>query len=214
VPEFFMRSSFFFDSIAVAAPREAIYKRLGYRKGTTTLQPDKQDEIDRTIDEALALIQLRGVAVRLAIEKKTPSETVLANGERLQSRSLGRMLKGSEEILVMGATAGHAVMEAIGEYSRHDRLTLGVILDATASETVDHALDWMAAFFNQSLRRENKLLTKRRFSAGYGDFLLENQQWIFRVLELDRLDVQLTKSHMLVPEKSVTALAGIERVSP
>jgi len=114
----------------------------------------------------------------------------------------------------MGATAGQAVMEAIGDYSRQGRLNLGVILDATASETVDHALDWMAAFFNQELRRENKLLTRRRVSAGYGDFLLENQKWIFRVLELDRLDVRLTESCILVPEKSVTALAGIERVSP
>lgn len=207
-----MRSSFFFDSIGIALPKEDIFRRLGYRRGVTRIEPHEQAEIDRAVDEALSLIHLQGVAARLAIKEKKTSETILAAGETLKSKSLARMLRNSEEIILLGATAGRAVMDAIHEDALRGRMTRGVILDAAASEMVDHALDWMAAFFNQTLRRERRQLTKRRFSAGYGDFLLENQKWIYEVLDLKRLGVELTESFILTPEKSVTALAGIERV--
>jgi cobalamin-dependent methionine synthase I len=63
------------------------------------------------------------------------------------------------------------------------------------------------------LRREGRHLTSRRYSAGYADFVLENQAIFFRELELEKLGVQLTASFILVPEKSVTAIAGIEKTS-
>jgi len=207
-----MRSSFFFDSMAIALPKDDIFRRLSYRKGVTRLEPQELEEMDRAIDDALSFIHLRGVARRIAVEEKKSTKTLLSTGETLKSRNLARMLRNSEEIMLMGATAGPAVMDAIRDDSLHGRMTRGVILDAVASEMVDHALDWMVAFFNQDLRRERRQLTKRRFSAGYGDFLLENQKWIYDALDLGRLGVELSESFILTPEKSVTALAGIERV--
>lgn len=207
-----MQSSFFFDSMAIALPKDDIFRRLGYRKGVTRLEPHDQEEMDRAIDDALSFIYLRGVAARLAIREKKTTQTVLSTGEILKSRNLARMLRNSEEIVLMGATAGQDIMDAIRDDSLQGRMTRGVILDAVASEMVDHALDWMTAFFNQDLRRTRRQLTKRRFSAGYGDFLLENQKWIYDVLDLGRLGVELTESSILMPEKSVTAVAGIERV--
>ncbi len=59
-----MARSFFFDTITLAAPKEEIYRRLGYRKGTTRLKPHEAEETDRAIDDALSLIRLAGVALR------------------------------------------------------------------------------------------------------------------------------------------------------
>jgi hypothetical protein len=102
-------------------------------------------------------------------------------------------------------------MEAVKD-DLYDRTARSVVLDAAASEMVDGALDWMVAYFNQSLRRKRRKPTKRRFSCGYGDFDLSYQRWIFETLGMDRLGVRLTESCLLVPEKSVTAVAGIERI--
>lgn len=198
--------------MAIALPRGDIFRRLGYRKGITQLEPRAREEIDRAIEGALSLIHLRGVAARLAIREKKITQTVLSTGAILKSRNLARMLRNSDEIMLMGATAGEAVMNAIRDDSLSGRMTRAVILDAVASEMADHALDWMVAFFNQELRRTRRQLTKRRFSAGYGDFLLENQKWIYDTLDLGRLGVELTESFILTPEKSVTAVAGIEKV--
>ncbi|MBN1636781.1 MAG: methionine synthase, partial [Deltaproteobacteria bacterium] len=90
--------------------------------------------------------------------------------------------------------------------------TRAVVLDATASEVVDASLDWLMSYFRQSLMREMKTLTSRRVSAGYGDFLMENQKSIYSLLMLNRLGISLTHSHILIPEKSVTAVAGIREI--
>lgn len=207
-----MARSFFFDTITLAAPKEEIYRRLGYRKGTTRLRPHEAEETDRAIDDALSLVRLAGVAARLAIDREKDPEIKLANGETLASRSLVGLLSRSDEVMLMGATAGAAIMEEIKKDAGQGRMTRAVVLDAAASEVVDLALDWMMAYLDGELRRENRRLTKRRFSAGYGDFPLQNQEWIYRTLGLDRLGVRLTEAYLLVPEKSVTALAGVEPI--
>jgi len=62
------------------------------------------------------------------------------------------------------------------------------------------------------IRREGKKLTKMRYSPGYGDLPLSNQKLIYDVLNLERLGISITERFMLVPEKSVIAIAGVEGV--
>ena len=110
----------------------------------------------------------------------------------------------------MGATAGGEIIEAITQDSSGNDMMRAVVFDATASETVDSALGWITNYFNRSLSRLNQHLTPRRFSAGYGDFSLENQRVIYEALNLEKIGVSLTKTFMLVPEKSVTAVCGVK----
>jgi hypothetical protein len=100
-------------------------------------------------------------------------------------------------------------MEEISLATQGENLTRAVILDAVASEMTDSGLDWIMDYMNQVLMRKARRLTKARFSAGYGDFSLENQKVIHELLRLDKIGVFITDSCILMPEKSVTAVAGI-----
>ncbi len=201
-----------FERIPVEPPLEAIYRRLGYRKGLTQVRPDNRTLVGNRIGEARSLIALKGAARRLPILSRDSGSIGLPGGHSLQSAQLAALLAGAQEILVMGATAGAAVIEAIRQDSAADNLARAVVLDATASEMVDAALDWMESFFGRELRRESRQLTKSRFSCGYGDLALENQKLFYDLLELKRFGVELTEAFILVPEKTVTAVAGIEPI--
>jgi len=207
-----MQPTVFFNSIIIEAPRKRIYKRLGYRQGITRIPSERESEVEKYISEALSLIKLQGVGRRLPVWWKNDHQVILADGagdEVFKSRRLSRFFGECREALLMGATAGIDVTAAIAEDAGGNRLTRGVVFDATASEMVDASLDWIMSYFARELRRENKMLTEKRFSAGYGDFLLENQLKVFRLLELERIGVKITESFVLIPEKSVTAIAGI-----
>jgi hypothetical protein len=199
----------FFESIPVTLPRPAIYRRLGYRKEATRISPGQREEVEGYVADALPLLQLKGSALRLPIEIEKSMLVSLPEGNAFASRKLARFLRDAREIILMGATAGTAIMEAIQADMGGINATRGVVLDATASEVVDAALDWIMGYFRQSLRREGKTLLNSRFSAGYGDFALESQRLIHRLLQMDRLNVTITESCLLVPEKSVTAITGI-----
>ena len=165
-------------------PRAAIYARLGFKKKTTRLPTADQQEIDRRIDEASSLITLKGSFLRLPLVRRDERSVTLADTEALDSAKLSAFLRDCREALLLGATAGAAIMEAIGEKTRGGDMRTAVIYDATGSEMADAALDWIMDFVNRQIRREGKTLLARRFSAGYADFGLQNQQSIHARLQL------------------------------
>jgi hypothetical protein len=201
----------YFSPITIRVPKDGILSRLGYQSAKTRLKPEQKIQTERFIEEAASFITVQGAACRVSVQLEDDGLIRLADGTIFQSRQLSLFLNGCREILLMGATAGKEIIQMIEQESKADNLTRGVVFDAVASEMVDSALDWIMGYFNRQLRRESLSLTKNRFSAGYGDFLLQNQKKMFSLLDLKRLGMTLTKACVLVPEKSVTAIAGIRK---
>ena len=200
--------------MTVQVPKAAIYSRLGYRKNHTQIPGQHLKRIELYIDQALDLIELKGSALVLSVADIDDKTVRLGKGIVFESAHLARMMTGCREILLMGATAGDRIMKEILSDAAADNLSRGVVLDATASEMTDEALDWIAGYVNQGLRRNAKKLTERRYSAGYGDLALENQKIIYDLLMMEELGVRITESYLLVPEKSVTAIAGVVASRP
>jgi len=199
----------YFNAMRVPLPMKAIYKRLGFKKGVTELNPAEEDKLVATIDEASRVVHLKGAACMLDLVRIDRSGVELEDKTVFTSSALAGMLSGCEQVLLMGATAGQAIMEEILSATQSENLTRAVILDAVASEMTDSGLDWIMEYINQDLMRKARRLTKSRFSAGYGDFSLENQKPIHALLRLDKIGVFITDRCILMPEKSVTAVAGI-----
>jgi hypothetical protein len=201
------------ERIIIAPPMSAIYQRLGFRKKATQISDALRRETDRHIEEANSLITLKGLYLRLAVDANDGQRVVLEGDVSFASAKLADFLGGCREVVLMGATAGSPVMDAIREKTLRQEMTAAVVYDATASEMADAALDWITGFVNRQIRREGKSLLPRRFSAGYGDFELENQKAIFDKLRMDKIGVALSERFVLIPEKSVTAISGIRPIS-
>lgn len=202
-----------FHTIRIAPPRQKIYQRLGYHRQVTEISPQQQALTDRQIEEALPLVHLQGVARRIPIVDRQNDVIVLEDGFRLESENLAVFLRDCDEALFMGATAGEEIMAAIRHDLATEAVTRAVVFDATASEMADGALDWLMDYTRQALVREGKVLLPRRYSAGYGDFSLENQQIMYTLLNLEKIGVRITEQSILIPEKSVTAITGIRKMA-
>ncbi len=198
-----------FDPIALRPPRQRICRRLGYRRGVTRLSPEEEKDVERWIAEAAALVRLKGAARRLPVIRNNEAGVTIADGPTWQSRDLSAFVGAADEIVLLGATAGPEIVAAVRRDAAGQMLKRGVVLDAVGSEMADAALDWIVAFYNRTLRREGRGLSRRRYSAGYGDFLLAGQADIHRLLEMERWGVHITDSFILEPEKSVTAVAVV-----
>lgn len=196
-------------TIRITLPVRSIYARLGFRKGVTELKPAEKEKVDKTIEEAKDIVRLKGAARIIGILQVDHVGIELEDGIILSSSSLARMLSGCTQVLLMGATAGQDIMDAIAQATSSDNLTRAVVLDAVASEMTDGALDWITDYVNQDLVRRVQHLTKKRFSAGYGDFYLENQKAMYDLLRMETIGVSITDRCILIPEKSVTAVAGV-----
>ena len=202
-------SVIFLEKIIIEPPAAKIYSRLGFKKKITSLSSSQRQETDRHIEEAASIIGLQGSFLRLPIRKNDGQDISLDEQTTFSSAKLSIFLGGCREAVLLGATAGNPIMEAIRERTNAGDLTTAVVYDATASEMVDAALDWMLAYINRQLRREGRQLLPRRFSAGYADFALENQKEMHKKLQMEKIGVSITPDYILLPEKSVTAISGI-----
>jgi hypothetical protein len=200
-----------FSYIPGTIPRHKILKRMGYNRHTTMLTEGIMEEIDARMDIASELIDMKAVCLRSKIEKKSSCEglTIVKNGVYIDSRKLCGFLAGSDELIVMGITGGDTISAEIRRLQDEGMMTAAVILDAAAGEIVDEGFNWLAGLYSKELMREGRLLTNRRFSAGYGDFDIVFQKDIYRLLNLESIGVEITESCMLLPEKTVTAVYGI-----
>ncbi|MDP2924654.1 MAG: hypothetical protein Q8O30_13230 [Candidatus Omnitrophota bacterium] len=196
-----------FNPIVVEIPYEKIYHRLGYRSGVTKLAAQEKDEIERCINGAAALLNLKGTAARIPIGAES-TQIILPTGDTFKSKLLFSLLKGCSAMLCMAITAGDTIIRAI-ESLQEDDLKLGVIYDAVASEMVDAGFEWIQGYYGQELARENLCLLTKRISCGYGDFSIKYQKVFYELLKLKSLGVTMTEAYMLIPEKTATAVTGI-----
>lgn len=140
---------------------------------------------------------------------------ILRTGERLDlgftktdSEALRRNLTGCDQITLFAATLGLPYDRLITRYSRISPAK-ALLLQALGAERIEALCDT----FCQKIRQEAEaagLHTVPRFSPGYGDFPLEIQAEIFRVLDCPRrIGLTLNESLLMSPSKSVTALVGM-----
>jgi hypothetical protein len=193
----------------ITPPVEQIYSRLGFKKKITSLPSGHRRETDRYVEEAASIIRLQGSFLRLSI-RKNDGQTITLEGRTIfRSEKLSAFLRDCRDAVLMGATTGKPIMDAIGEKTAQGNLTAAVVYDATASEMTDAALDWIMNYMNGRLRREGRRLLPRRFSAGYADFSLDHQKAMYKKLQMEKIGVSITPDCILRPEKSVTAISAI-----
>lgn len=200
----------YFDNIPAVPRKDMILARLGYKKTATTLDNRYIFMVDAAIKRGNLLCRPSGAYMRLKVIERNGFSVRLENGVEFQSKSLSNLLKDSRELILMASTVGNEVVEMIFNEVDNGNAAIGVILDSVASQTADAALDWIVHLLDRMLVREGKKLTRHRYSPGFGDLPLSYQKDIFDALQLDRLNMELTKKFMLVPEKSVIAIAGVD----
>ena len=199
------------NSIPIPPPRTEIMRRLGYnRHRNEGIDEDLRRRLDTAIAAAFALCRPRGCWIRLDRIFVGPAEVRLADGTVFAGVGLAELLCRSHAIWLAAVTVGPEISREAAALAGAGDGAGAAIYDAVGSETADAALDWLQQYQAAQLTRSGEQLTRKRFSPGYSDLALDVQRDIFRLLRLADFGMILTDSLMMVPEKSVTAFAGIE----
>lgn len=126
---------------------------------------------------------------------------------RIESGSLARLMAHSRECWVMAVTLGPEVDRRILLAQKQDMLD-GMVLDACASVRADALCDEVEGEIFRELREGEH--PTMRFSPGYGDAPLTASADLIALLDATRrIGLAMTRSYMMTPVKSVTALIGI-----
>jgi hypothetical protein len=196
-----------FPYIPFIPGKKTVMRRLGSQKASFPAGLDA--DIDELLAQAQSAFFVRGRAKVLSLTR-ADEDSLDLGGCVLKSRLLCNMLKQSSAAYLMCATIPQRYVDSIGETIKRGEGLKAIVFDAYASEAVDGALDVIMERKNAVLKRTGQRLTRKRFSAGYGDLDIKWQKPFYDMLDMGSLGVIINEQYLLSPEKSVIAVAGVE----
>lgn len=202
----------FINNIPLPVPEREIYSRLGRNRHLAEISDAQRKRLETAIAQGVSLCRLRGVWARFEINKWSVEAVEFGDGNIFASSKLAELLKGCKALVLFAVTAGTEIVEKASALSAQGDGVGALACDAAGSEMADAAAAWVQQYLNQQFKRGGEILTKRRFSPGYGDLDLQNQAVLFKLLDIEKLGVKLTEDFLMIPEKTVTAIAGIKKI--
>ena len=188
-----------------------MFRYMGY--GGKEPDPEVASEAELCLTRLLEETEPKTVWRRYPLELKN-GDIVLIEGMEIRSSALYRNLAGCREVFLMAATLGLSPDRLTARAQAAGRVSRAVMLQAAAAALIEEVCDELNEQLRLEAAREGKTL-RPRFSPGYGDFRLEHQTELFRILEIQkRIGVTLTEHLLMMPSKSVTAVIGISDTPP
>lgn len=139
--------------------------------------------------------------------KQTSDDWFTIGNTKIESKSLGKNLKGCKEIVLFGATLGTEVDRLIRRTSLTN-MAKAVVIQACAAAMLEEYCDECQREIGQELETRG-LYLRPRFSPGYGDFDIHYQAPLMQMLDCAKsIGLTMTDSYMMTPTKSVTAVIG------
>ena len=183
--------------------KEAV-RYLGYGKHAVDAQT--LELIADSFESLRSVISTRSV-YRIFDLEQADTETVRFGSLTVKSKNLGKNLQGCDKIVLFGATLGIGVDQLLSRASKTD-MAKTVVLQACAAALLEEYCDECQERIRAEMEAEGRYL-RPRFSPGYGDFPMECQKDLVRMLDCAKsIGLTRTESWMMAPSKSVTAVIG------
>lgn len=142
------------------------------------------------------------------IEKTDEGISVQNTPLILKGSDIANHLENCEKAVLLCATLSSAADNVIRTFEAN-AMEKAVIADSLASAAIEQVCGLAEEEIRQRLPEYNFTW---RFSPGYGDFPLEIQGDFLKTLDAPKIiGVNITKSLMLTPAKSVTAVMGLSK---
>ena len=188
-----------------------MFRYMGY--GGNEPDPEVAAEAELCLTRLLEETEPKTVWRRFPLDLES-GDIVRVEGMEIRSGALYRNLRGCREVILMAATLGMAPDRMAARAQAAGKMSRAVMLQAAAAALIEEVCDELNEQLRLEAAGEGKTL-RPRFSPGYGDFRLEHQTDLFRILEVQkRIGVTLTEHLLMMPSKSVTALIGISDTAP
>ena len=188
-----------------------MFRYMGY--GGNEPDPEVASEAELCLTRLLEETEPKTMWRRYPLELKK-GDFVRIEGMEIRSSALCRNLAGCREVFLMAATLGLTPDRMTARAQAAGKVSRAVMLQAAAAALIEEVCDELNEQLRLEAAREGKSL-RPRFSPGYGDFRLEHQTELFRILEVQkRIGVTLTEHLLMMPSKSVTAVIGISDTPP
>ena len=142
------------------------------------------------------------------IESVDGDHVYLNDSVILKSKVISNLCKRCDKLAVFIMTIGSNLEDMVDYLSENGLVLQAMVLDAIGSG----AAEQMAGLIEDRIRNVAVMHDQRisrRFSPGYCDWNVDQQEMIMKILNDDTAGVNLTDEFLMIPRKSVSGIIGI-----
>jgi hypothetical protein len=192
-------------TIPVDIPEEPLLRRLGKSRKEQKISQRLKKKIKKAAQEIDHYAQPKAV-FNVVSTKRNNGFIVLDNKVSLRSKKLASTLNPCRRAAIFLTTIGSEV-DRIIKQNMKSRPHYGFLLDAAASVAAESTAQYIQDYLEASLGEDEN--TTLRYSPGYCDWPLEEQEKIFRIIPHKTIGVDLSENHFMLPSKSISGVIGI-----
>ena len=156
---------------------------------------------NRNIEGGFTIKQVEELSIKEGIVK-------VENKTFTTGKMISSFLKNIEYVALFTCTAGFEVEQFSSKYKNEGDFVQSYVIDATGSLLVEGAMDIVYENL-KNMAAINNLAITNRYSPGYCDWKVADQQKLFSFLPKDFCNVSLSESSLMRPVKSVSGIIGI-----
>jgi cobalamin-dependent methionine synthase I len=164
--------------------------------------------VEEAINQGRDLVATKACYDFRPIKIFPPDSLEVQGGFVISSRKVCDWMAGCEGLYLMVVTMGAELDAEVARLSKAGDMTRAFLLNAYGAEAAEALMGELNIQLSRKVTSEGLALTKR-YSPGYGDWPVTAQRELLGFLQADKIGIKLTESCLMIPEKSVSAIAGI-----
>ena len=189
--------------IDFAVDRNEIYRLSGGKGENNKFNTKLEKIINEKIFQAHSLINPKAVYVIKEVKEAGKEDIFFSDKSQIKLKLFNQSISHIKKTAIALCTLGKAVDEKIVELNNEGSSTEAFILDIIGSVAVEEIANKINFLICQQTEKYG-LQASHRFSPGYGNFNLIEQENIFKIINAEKIGVSLTKSYMMIPKKSIS----------
>ena len=206
-----MRDMKIIKDIQLDIDRNAVFHYQGYSQKKVK-EPNQnilritEEEINRGYN----LSKPQGIYSLIKITCFTSKERINLENKLVfrSSKSIINKLKRASHLLVGVITIGDFLEKKVSELFSQGEYPRALALDAVGTVAVEY-FSWRVRKMARQEVKEQGFKTSRHFSPGYSGWEVSQQEIIFKSIPTDNIGVRLSKSYMMLPQKSLSWAIGV-----
>jgi len=202
IPEY----NFSFDDLVI--DHKMMAGVMGYQKGNIPAPFNEYMEV--ALKEASLLNDIRAAYLIIEDAEIDNLRNVLsAGGKEFQiGNAVCSELNGASRFAFFVCTAGKTISEKSVNLLKGDNPVLGYVFDILGSAITESAGDKMQSCLKKEIEKTGEKITNR-YSPGYCQWSVEDQHKLFSLFGGSSCGVNLTRSALMQPVKSISGVIGI-----
>lgn len=184
-----------------------VYARMGFKPQKADIPVTLRPLVEEAINRGRELVAAKACYDFRPIIMAPPDLIQLQDGFSITSAKVFNWMAGSTGLYLLVITIGPALDGEVARLSSSGDMTRAFLLNAYGAEAAEALMEEL----NRALAREaarNGFALSKRYSPGYGDWPITAQKDLLGLLQAEKIGIRLTENCLMIPEKSVSAIAG------